>query len=79
MEKICRVLYKHGDLADWIAFEVYRRTGSPRNDCYEAYWTNPCNEVLLYQSDPRLDALRQKLAAGVAQLGYNFFCQEHQN
>jgi hypothetical protein len=75
MENICRMLYKHGDLADWIAFEVYQRKESPRNECYEAYWMSPLNEVLFYESDQRLDALRQKLGACVEQLGYNFFFQ----
>ena len=79
MEKICRVLYRHGDLADWIAFEVYRRKESPRNDCYEAYWTSSFNEVLFYESDKQLDTLHQKLGACVEQLGYNFFFREHQN
>ncbi len=62
MEKICRMLYKHGDLADWIAFEVYQRKESPRNECYEAYWMSPLNEVLFYESDQRLDALARNWA-----------------
>jgi hypothetical protein len=46
MEKICRVLYKHGDLREWIAFEVYRSKKSFLENYYEAYWMSPLNEVL---------------------------------
>ncbi len=79
MEKICRVLYKHEGLGDWIAFEVYRCRQSFPNEHFEAYWSGPLDEVLFYESDRCLDVLRQKLGACVQKLGYNFFYQENQN
>jgi hypothetical protein len=79
MEKICRVLYKHERLQDWIAFEVYLRRQPYLDEFYEAYWTGPLNERLFYENDYRLDALQRKLGALVEEMGYSFFCRENQN
>ncbi len=79
MEKICRVIYRHGDLKDWIAFEVYLHKKSFLKKQYEAYRMSPLNEVLFYESDNRFDTLKKKLADYVEHQGYHFFLQEHPN
>jgi hypothetical protein len=79
MEKVCRVLYKHGDIKDWIAFDVYQCKKSLLENHYQAYWMSPLNEVLFYESDNRLDTLQKKLGDCVEPLGYQFFWQEHLN
>lgn len=89
MEKLCRMLYKNGDLKDHIAFEIYLSQQSPLEiyqsqqstipSLYEAYWKGPFNEVLFYETDKRLDTLLKKLDDCVEKLGYQFFFQEYQN
>jgi hypothetical protein len=79
MEKVCRVLYKHGDLKDCIAFEVYLCKQCFLDNYYQAYWMGPSNEVLFHETDKYLDTLQKKLGDYVEELGYRFFFQEHLN
>ncbi len=79
MEKVCRVFYKHGDLKDWIAFEIYLCKQCFMENYYQAYWKGPLNEVLFYETDKRLDRLRKKLGDYVEHLGYRLLYEEHLN